>query len=514
MKALIYLSAKKLKNGILDFLKKPARLIVTVLFIALMVFSAVTSTGSSAHHYTRDINELYAIIFGLYTLIFVLISKNGFYNGASMFTMQDVNLIFTSPLNQNTVLSYGLIQQLGRSLMLGFFILFQSGTVCATYGVGYEALIYILVGYGLTVFLSQMLAMVIYSYTSSDEKKHKTIKGVYYTVIACFAAYAVYLCLSNGGINLSNLVSVTQHPATLFFPVSGMTSLLVHGAISADTRKIVCGIAYCIVFWVLYRLAVRFINSDYYEDVLQSTESSFSAIAARKEGKAAETAPKNIKTGKTGINKSTGAAVIYEKHKIENRRSKKLILSMTSLITVIFSIITCFVFSDEPIGVFGINIYIMTMSVATGRWAKELSYPYIFLIPESSFKKLLYTLKSDMPTIIAESILCLAPMYFICYLSVADTLGMILARISFGVLIIGANLFVQKLFGFSDRKKLIVIIYFLFVVIFSLPGIFTAVALEMVMPFYLGLAFTAMSAVNIITALILIFFSRRLLEEV
>lgn len=514
MKALIYLSVKKLKNGILDFIKKPSRLIITLLFAGLLVFSALTSTSDSPHQYTRDINELYAIIFGLYTLIFVLISKNGFYNGASMFTMQDVNLIFTSPLKQNTVLSYGLIQQLGRSLMLGFFILFQSGTVCATYGVGFEVLIYILIGYGVTVFLSQMLAMVIYSLTSSDDKKKKALKGVYYAVIAGFGGYAVYLCLQNGGINLTSIISVTQNHIAVFFPVSGMTSLAVRGAISADVPEIICGIIYCAAFWVLYRVAVRFINSDYYEDVLQSTENSFSAIAARKEGKAAENAPKNIKTGKTGINKSFGASAIYEKHKIENRRSKKLILSAASVVTVIFSIITAFVFSDEPIAVFGMNIYIMTMTVAAGRWAKELSYPYIYLIPESSFKKLLYTIKSDIPTIIAESILCLAPMYFICYLTVTDTVGMIFSRISFGLLIISVNLFTQKIFGVSDKKKLIIFIYFFLIILFSMPGILAAVAVGLAMPFYLGFAFMAMGAVNILVALILIFFSRKLLEEV
>ncbi len=514
MKALIYLSAKKLKNGIIDFIKKPSRLIVTVLFVGLIIFSAVTSTSGSVHHYTRDINELYAIIFALYSLIFVLISKNGFYNGASMFTMQDINLIFTSPLKQNTVLSYGLIQQLGRSLMLGFFILFQSGTVCATYGVGFEVLVYILIGYGVTVFLSQMLAMVIYSFTSSDDKKRKTIKSIYYAVIAGFAGYALYLCIQDSGISLINLVSVTQHFAARFFPVSGMVSLAVCGAISGSVSKIAWGIVYCVAFWCLYILAIKFINSDYYEDVLQSTENSFSAIAARKEGKAAETAPKNIKTGKTGITKGTGAAAIYEKHKIENRRSKKLLLPAASLVTVAFSVVTAFVFRDEPIAVFGMNIYIMTMTVATGRWAKELSYPYIYLIPESSFKKLLYTLKSDIPSIIAESVLCIVPMYFICYLTVTDTIGMILARISFGLLIISVNLFVQKIFGVSDKKKLIVFIYFILIMVFSFPGILTAFAVGLATPFYIGFAFMAMAVTNIAISLILTFFNKRLLEEI
>lgn len=514
MKPLIYLTVKKAKNGILEFIRKPAQLIIAILFICLMVFSAIVSDSESAHHYARDINELYAIIFALYSLIFVMISKNGFYNGASMFTMQDVNLIFTSPLKQNTVLSYGLIQQLVRSLMLGFFILFQSGTVCSTYGVGFEVLVYILIGYGVTVFLSQMLAMVIYSYTSCDDKRCKILKAVYTAVIVLFIGYGLLICYRNGGITIPNLVLTSQDIVARFFPVSGMVSLAVRGAISGSVPEIALGLVYCVAFWCLYRLAIRFINSDYYEDVLQSTENSFSAIAARKEGKASENAPKKVKTGKTGLLKGKGASAIFEKHKIENRRSKKLILSTVSFVMVAMNIVMCFAFSDEPIAVFALSIYMMTMSVATGRWAKELSYPYIFLIPESSFKKLLYTLKSDIPSIIAESILCIVPMYFICYLTLTDILGMILARISFGVMIISVNLFVQKIFGVSDKKKLIVFIYFILIMIFSVPGIITAFAVGLATPFYIGFAFMAMAAVNAVVALILLFFSRKLLEEI
>ena len=514
MKSLLYLTVRKTKNSIIEFVKSPGRLIITLLFMGLMVFSAINSKAYEGSPYVRDINELYAIIFALYSVIFVLISKNGFYNGASMFTMQDVNLIFTSPLKQNTVLSYGLIQQLGRSLMLGFFILYQSGTVCTTYGVGFETLIYILIGYGVTVFLSQMTAMVIYSYTSSDDKKSKTVKGIYTAIIAAFVCYGLYLCFSMGGITIQNLVAVAGSTVAKIFPVSGMISLAVEGAIGGRVQQIIFGIIYCAVFWALYRLAVRFINSDYYEDVLKSTENSFSAISARKEGKAAESTPKNIKTGKTGLTKGTGASAIYEKHKIENRRSKKLIISNVSLVTIIFNLVFCFLFSDEPVAVFAITIYLMIMTVASGRWSKELSYPYVYLIPESSFKKLIYMIKSDIPSIILESILCCVPMYFICYLTVADTVGMILARISFGLMLIAVNMLIKKIFGFSDKARLMVLFYFLLVMLFSLPGIFVAVATGIAMPFYLIFAFSAMALVNLIVTLIIGFFTRKLLEEI
>lgn len=512
MKALIYLTAKKLKNGILEYIKTPSKLIPALIMIAIMVASAFTSAGYTDIHYARDINELYAIIFALYTLIFVLISKNGFFNGASMFSMQDVNLIFTSPLKQNTVLSFGLVQQLGRSLMLGFFILFQSGTICATYAVGFEVLVYILIGYGITVFLSQMTAMVLYSLTSSDDKKRKTAKGIYTVIIAAFGAVALYFAYINGGINLQNLVEVTQSLVARLFPVSGMIALAVSGCISGNISNILFGVIYCVLFWVLYRVAIRFINSDYYEDVLQSTENSFSAISARKEGKASENAPRNVKTGKIGITKGFGAAVIAEKHKIENRRSKKFLLSTVSLVMVVCTAVSAMLFRDEPIAVFALSIYMMTMSIVSGRWAKELSYPYIYLIPESSYKKLLYMIKSEIPSTVTESILCCLPIYFICGLSITDAIAMVIARISFAFLIISVNLLLKKIFGESDKKKFIVLFYFLMVMIFSLPGIFTAVAIFMMMPFYYNIPLLAMSVVNTLTALVITFGCRKILE--
>ena len=514
MNALFYLTVKKLKNGILQYIKTPSKLIPALILTVIIAGSAFTSQSYADTPYARDIEELYAIIFALYTLIFVLISKNGFYNGASMFSMQDVNLIFTSPLKQNTVLSFGLMQQLGRSRMLGFFILFQSGTVCATYGVGFETLIFILIGYGVTVFLSQMTAMVLYSYTSSDDKKRKTVKGIYTALIAIFGIYAVYFSYTNGGISLSNLITVAGTPVAKLFPVSGMTALAVSGLISGNVRDILTGLACCILFRILYRVAISFINSDYYEDVLQSTENAFSAISARKEGKASENAPRNVKTGKTGITKGFGASVIAEKHKIENRRSRKFILSVVSLVTVIFTAVSAFLFRDEPLAVFALSLYMMTMSIVSGRWAKELSYPYIYLIPESSYKKLLYMLRGEIPGIIAESILCCLPIYFICKTGLADTAAMILARISFALLLIGVNLLLQKLFGESDKKRFVVIFYFLLVMIFALPGIVAAAAVFMAMPFYLSVSLLAMSLVNTLVAFTLAFYCRKILEYV
>lgn len=515
MRALCFLLTRRLKNSIVSIFKNPSQLIgalVLIFFVFFTAFSASATQVSSSH--LRDVNELYALIFLLYSFVFVMISKNGFYSGGSMFTMTDVNLIFTAPLSQSKVLSFGLFQQLGKSLLIGYFILYQSSLVKTTYGQGFQVLIYILLGYGITVFLSQMTAMVIYSFTSASDRRRSVTKAIYYTVIAAFAVYALGFCYKNAGVSPESLVLAARSTVARLFPVSGILSLAVEGAAKGEIIKIAAGLIYCVLFWGLYRVLLHFINSDYYEDVLQSAEASFSAIQARKEGKASESAPRNVKVGKTGITKGMGASVIAYKHQIENRRSKVFLLSTTSLVSVIFTVVGCFIFRDMPLGIFIISAYIMIMTVGMGRWAKELNYPYIYLIPEPSYKKLYYTVKSEIPSLVTESVICFIPVYFIVGISLAEAAAMALGRITIGLLLISVNLLIQRIFGTSQKKVFILTLYFLMVMLSVIPGAVAGAVIATLFPFLYFVGYIAMAIVNLILAIIIGFCCRNVFEYV
>lgn len=518
MKALSYLLIRKLKNNILSVFKTPSKLIAVIALTFIMVLSVISGYGSDyvgqGDIIFRDINELYGIILLLYSFVFVMISKNGFYNGASMFSMADVNMIFTSPLKQGTVLSFGLFQQLGRSLLIGYVILFQYSLLNETYGISLSELIYILIGYGITVFLSQMTAMVIYSFTCGDDKKCTYVKTAYYLIIIAFIVYAMALAFRNGGISVENLVYSTRSTVIRLFPVSGMMAFAVEGAIEGQAINVLDGVMYCVVFWIFYRIAITLINSDYYEDVLQSAEVSYSVIQSRRDGKVNENAPRKVKLGKTGLNSGYGAAVIAQKHKLENRRSRIFLLSTASIFTVGASIVGCFVFKDMPIGLLVVNIYILTMSIGSGRWGKELSLPYVYMIPEKSYKKLFYTLKGEFAPLALESILCFIPAYFIMQMSIYDVVAMAISRISFGLLFLSVNLLLQRIFSSSDKKVLLLMIYFVFILLFSVPGISAAIVSATFLPFYMSIAYLIMSGVNTIVAAILAFCCRNVFNEV
>ncbi|MBQ3136267.1 MAG: putative ABC exporter domain-containing protein [Clostridia bacterium] len=511
MNPFIYLVTRKAKNGIKEFLRKPSKIIFVLFFLLILIFSFRTSTASAPEAFYRDKSEFFAIVFALYTYAFFMTAKNGFINGASMFSMADVNILFTSPLKEKSILTYGLIQQLSKSLTLGVFILYQSSLVNSVYGLSSSSLFAVLVGYGAVIFLGQMFATVIYALTCSDDKtvlKGKTVFYGIFLLFACILLFNTYL----SGISVEGLVSAAENKIMYLCPVSGFISFAVRGVIEGESTPLLSGL--CIYFtlcFVCYIILSK-IKGDFYEDVLKATQISYSAITARKEGKVAETAPRNVKTGKTGLGKGFGASAVTYKHKKENKRSNPLLISPVSLTMAAFSLIYCLMFSGENIALFVINVYTMSMTVCIGRWAKEFTYPYIYLIPETNFRKLLYLLKADIPLIALESGLCFAPLVILGSCGIIEGISMAVSRFTFGLLFIGVNLVLQRFTGDSEKKVFTVLIYFFLSVFFSLPAAAVGTITGAAFPFNPEIIYIVMAIINSIISLVLIYICRNVLE--
>ena len=511
MNALLFLVSHKLKNRVREIFHRPAELLLLLLGVALVgfvIFSGNLGTDSAP----RPREELSAIIFLLYAVVFVLTAKNGFVNGASMFSMADVNLLFTGPNKSKTLLSYGLFSQMGRSLMLGLFILYQYSWVHNTYGVSLVDLVFILIGYGMTAFLGQMLAMLLYSFTSGSDQKVRLAKGVFYGVIAAFALYLVALILRTPGSNwLARALAAAQSFVLHFFPVAGFVRLGVVGAMDGSMRSILIGIGCFIACLILYYVLISVLDMDYYEDVLKATEVSFSAITARKEGKTQEMVPRSIKVGKTGIGKGFGASVIAQKHKVENRRGRVLWLDLSSVVFAVVTIGFAF-FTKEMIAGLAMSIYMMVMTIGTGRWAKELLLPYIYLLPEKPVKKMFYMLKEQIPTLLVQSAVTFIPFYFIFHCDVLTVAAFILARAAAGWMFIGVDLLLHRWFGAGSSKALLITLYFALCTAVTVPGIIVAVVLYEAVFLPLSLCVLAMAAIEMLLGLLLLFFSRNILS--
>lgn len=515
MRSFSYLITRKLKNNIIDIFKRPSKfftaLILSFLIAFQFIFGELESTGGGFNQ--RDISELYAILLAVYAFVFFLTSYTGFSRGSSMFGMQDVNLLFLSPTKQKSILTYGLTQGLTQAIVTGFFIMFQYTWMHDTYQINRLDLAYIMLGYGLTVFVAQMLAMMIYSFTCNDDKKKKIVKGVYLFVLAVIGVYFFSIITANSNDALSLLVQKANSSFSNFIPFIGLIRLGVVGMMQLDLIKFgIFAVGMILLIW-LYYFIISKVEFDFYEDVLFSTEISHSAIMSRREGKVYEPLPKVVNLGKVGFKKGMGASVIAQKQKIERRRKKIFFLDYNSIFNIV--IITAFgLVSDDFITLMILSIYTMLMFSANSAWVKELSLPYVYLMPQRPFIKLFYAIKKQFGVIIKESIVMFLPLFFIYRIGFTEFLTAIPLRITFGFLFVGLSLFIKRFFGITKSTPVSSIIYFILSVLLCAPTILYGVILYNMFEYTFLSAVFAVAKLNIVFTIGLIFISRNILKYV
>ena len=479
--ALTYLFLTRIKNQLKGLIKSPGKLLYVVFFAAIIGVTIWTGGqgDQSAGQSYRDIHELIAAVIALYTVIFAMIANNGFSNGASMFSLADVNLVFTAPLAARKVLFYGLIQQMGTSMLLGIFIFFQYGWIHGVYGISYPQLLIIFAGYVVTVFFAQVLAMVIYTFTSADEQKKGRVKIIFYGMIAAFAAVALFSAMKDLSNPIPLVVETVNNAWFKLLPVSGWMGGAVGGVLIGGAAEVFVGLGLSVLLLVLMIYLISLKKYDYYEDVLKSTEVSHSAITAKKEGRMAEVTRQNIKVGKTGFDAGFGADTFYYKHRIENRRSRVFLLSAMSLIFAAMIIaFSLFMRSVGIIAVFSFAVYMQIFTISLGRVNKELTKPFIYLVPEPPLSKLLYALRESMSGFVLEAIIIFLPVGLILGLGPVEIILSILARISFSILFTGGNLIVDRIWGGGSSKIFTMMLYFAVLLLLAAPGVILAVVLS------------------------------------
>ena len=150
-----------------------------------------------------------------------------------------------------------------------------------------------------------------------------------------------------------------------------------------------------------------------------------------------------------------------------------------------------------------------------GRFSKELSKPYIYLVPESSFKKIIYSIAQSFCRILAEAVILYIALAFIMKLTPYDVVILVLARLSFSYMYTAGNILIQRVFGTLSSRTLIYIFYMLAVLIMAAPGMVAAILVSTSGWFLLSqhvLPFLAMTLCNIPITLLVIYLCRNVLK--
>lgn len=501
-------------------------------FFVLMIADGKNTSEARLNY--SDLRMLEGIFFGWLLLFSVPMLFNSLKSGTTMFAMSDVNLLFVSPVPPKRILFYGLLKQTAATLLGFVFLLFNAGTLMQNFGISAWDVVLLLGSSAALVIAVQVVSLLLYSFSNGNAGRQSLVRRVLYVLFAALAlaGCAVYLQSSGG---LEGLFTVFDSLWIKAFPFAGWMNGLVFALLRGRPAEALLwgallagGFAVCM--WLFMRS-----DADYYEDVLQSTETLYEQKLASQEKRQpfrpAEQAGK-VRMGAEGLGRGWGADAFFWKHLREAKRRNRLVfLSRAGVVTLIADLVIVYMAISANVGQDGftpnmalllllaVDVYLLFLTNAVGDWTRELAKPYLYLVPETPFRKLLWAsattaLKPAAEGALFFAVLCPAvkaeaPVGILCFLGYA----------SFGLLFLAGNILSQRVFGSLANRGVVLFLYLFLLLLLMAPGVAGSIFLFSFMPETLAeslrlfLAGLAAIAWNILVSLGIVAACRNLLAS-
>ncbi len=486
MSALIFLAAKQVKNFFLDTLRHPAKLVMYLVCLALLVFTLAAPGSRAARAGHADLRLLQGVYLAVLIFFGLLQLMSAFKSGASFFRMYDVNFLFVSPLSPKSVLWYGMARQAAATMLSFLFLLFYNGMLVENFGISGTDTAVLVAGLVFFVFFTQLLSLLLYSFLNSRSGRQRAAKAVLTAYFACMLL-AVFLSYRQSAGGQEGLLAAVSSPYLSWFPAFGWTA----GAVFALLRGEAAGaLVFSVLMLALTALCLfLFVRSDpdYYEDVLRNAQTRFEAMQTAKDrrfsGAASVSSRKPPDIGKSGLGHGWGASAFFFKHLREaRRRSRFAFISFSTALIFAGNVAAAFVMrsmqgSSAPapdrmmLFLLGADVYILFLMNAAGDWSRELQKPYIYLAPEPPFAKLFW---ASLTTILKPAVDGLLFFAAACaVLGAAPSTGAACALLyaSFGFLFTAGNILSQRLFGGMANRGIMAVLYMFLLLVLIAPGI-------------------------------------------
>lgn len=477
MNALFYIIWKSAVNSLRELLHKPAKLAVWALVTAVIVGMVFLSFFTKAQ--VKNPPPLFwfsGILFAFVAIFVVVAVIKGLSSGDTIFEMNDVNLLFVSPVNPRRILLYGIFRMAKTAFLAGFFILFQASSL-ANFGIDYGGVLLTFAGFILSMIVMSIVSLVIYSVTNGKSRRRLAVKLITALLFIPLAALLAAEYLNTRDI-FETLEAGISSPLLRFVPVAGWTASGVTAFLAGKTLTGFLFFGLNVLLGAGLTVYILLSNPDFYEDVLVATETAYEKKRTIAEGNinAAGVSKKAVRITKTGI-PGSGAAALFGKHMRESFRENRFgILTLPSVLVAAGAIVVTLFVRDLSI-VMQILMWVQIMLIGTGRGLKETYSHYIYMIPESSFKKILWSNIEIMARTLLESLLIFGIGGALVAANPVYILACFLTYTLFSLLLLGVNYMLMRFTGVDVSVGLLIMIYYFAVLLAMAPGLALAIGI-------------------------------------
>ncbi|NMC55700.1 MAG: hypothetical protein GYA50_00545 [Eubacteriaceae bacterium] len=505
MKALFYLIYKKIKNYFIDYRYNVSKLAILFIFIILIIFSFYSSKFNFV---TRDISELYSLIFLFYLSTYIVGSVQGLRAGTAFFSKADMKYLFVSPIKSRLVLLYGILKQTGISFCIGLLLLLTLPWIKQIYNMTFANLVILLVCYLIVILTSNITAMAIYLFASDDTDKQKLVKNIIY--IFCALIFIVILLpaiakILTGKSILQAIVLASSAPVISLIPIAGWMQVLTISWIIKNNVMFIISIIPTIAYIFSAVIIILKLKSDYYEDVICRLEIKNNP----------QSAPSVEIIKKTGLKRGRKSSVFFYKQILENKRRGDLFFDKYSIFYILAAFIFALFTKDKTLApLFIFTVLLSVFSTSPSRCVEEFNNHFIYLIPSGIFKKLIFICAENFLKTAAESTIIFLLAGLVMKASIANIIICIAARITFGILYITVRILCEKFIKANTNKIITIILYFSAFIMISIPGVIIGALLKNLYPimYQPGFILIVSSIWNIFLSILIVYFCREMLS--
>lgn len=490
MRPLLYLFFSQLKNRIISLKKKPGLLILYIfLLIFLCISMAYTILYKSQQVRQADARFVYLILAGFGILFLITFTHTGLSTGSTLFTLSDVGFLFVAPISPKKILNYGLINSLGRILMSVFFLIYQMSNLKTQFGYGIKEIFALFFIFIVLMFFCQLLSIALYMYTNQREKRKRIVKVVLYlSLAALILSVLIYQWQEQTDI-LQAVLGIVGSKGFGFFPVAGWTVMFLAAVVEGNVLFVFLSMLCFLVFGILIISLLMSGKADYYEDVLLSTEMTFNAVKAAKEGRVQLRVKKKVKVKDKDDNvwKGNGAFVFLIKQRLEMRRESRFMYvdGFTVFLMIAVAIASFNLRGKGNTPAYTILaglIYYQYTVTALGRLKQELQKHYIYMIPVKASIKVFYASINSIYKHAVDAVLLFSIMAISRIASPLTCLFFALAYITSGALFVGLTIVYQRLLHGQPGMAAKMMVGMLLMILILMPGVILAVIMVIIIP--------------------------------
>ena len=338
---------------------------------------------------------------GVILLVFVLNSLSADKNGCAVFLQADVNLLFASPMKPQSVLLFRLMTQIGTSLVLSIYLLFQVPNLVINLGIPLLGAIAVIFTWALVLILSKLLQVLLYTVSSTYPSTKKYIRPAIFALVGIIGAAFLLYWKDSGTDPLTAAVQFFNAPITRWIPVWGWLKGFCMFAIEGNILYLIISLILLIATTVALVWVIWTIRVDFYEDAMAKSEETAELQRAAESGNAVAVRQKKDRSEKLrrdGLRHGWGASVYFFKTMYNRFRFAPLgIFTKTTVTYLIAGVGTAFIlrFMME------IQSFIPVALVLAGlAFFRSLGNPLsqdtgmdsFIMIPESPWAKMFYSL--------------------------------------------------------------------------------------------------------------------------